>query len=209
MSVEKFANWSERFDTVVAEVLADNRGPGDEHIENHKNEENCEEALADFEGDFFDEVREEGIDDFDEDETEDAPNGHDWESGAAAEATELTGIIPGGGASEGLLEEAKTVFDCTAKEGGINEDLPVFEFFAEEHPAHERGAKAVDNVERAPDDAAVGYPNAGAGFEVSLAVDEEVFVDGAEDGADEEDEEEFFEGKAFGEGVVFGRFGGR
>lgn len=181
MSVEEFANWGERLDAMVAEVLADNRGPGNEHIKNHEDEENCEEALADFEGDFFDEIREEGVDDFDEDEAKDAPNGHDWESGAAAEAAELAGIIPRSGAGEGLLEEAEAVFDCAAKEGGVNEDLPVFELFAEEHPAHERGTKAVDDVEWAPDDAAVGHPNAGAGFEVSLAVDEEVFVDGAED----------------------------
>lgn len=189
---------------MVAEVLADNCGPGNEHIENHKDEENCEEALADFEGDFFDEIREEGVDDFDEDESEDTPDSHDWESGAAAEATELAGIIPGSGAGEGFLEETEAVFDCAAKEGGVNEDLPAFELFAEEHPAHERGAEAIDNVEWAPDDAAVGHPNASAGFEVSLAVDEEVFVDGAEDRADEENEEEFFEGKAFGERVLFG-----
>ncbi len=116
-------------------------------------------------------------------------------------------VVPGGGAGEGFLEKAEAVFDGAADEGGVDEDLPVFEFFAEENPTHEGCAETVDDVEGTPDDAAVGHPDAGAGREVGLAVDEKVFVDGAEDGADEEDEEEFFEGETFGEGMFFGGFG--
>jgi len=207
LGVEEFANGSERLDSMMAEVLAEDGGPGDEHVENHEDEQEDEEALAELAGDAFDEVREEGVDDFDEDETEDAPESHDWDGGAAGDVHDLVGVVPGGGAGESFLEKAEAVFDGAADEGGVDEDLPVFEFFAEENPAHEGRAEAVDDVERPPDDAAVGHPDAGAGREVGLAVDEEVFVDGAEDGADQEDEEEFFEGEAFGERMLFGGFG--
>lgn len=184
LGVEEFTDGSERFDAVVTEVLAEDGGPGDEHVENHEDEQEDEEALAELSGDAFDEVREEGVDDFDEDETEDAPESHDRDGGAASDVHDLVGVVPGGGAGESFLEEAEAVFDGAANEGGIDEDLPVFEFFAEENPAHEGCAETVDDVERSPDDAAVGHPDAGAGREVGLAVDEEVFVDSAEDGAD-------------------------
>lgn len=210
MSIEKLADGGERFNAVVTEVLADNSGPGDEHIENHKNEEDSEEALADFEGDFFDEAGEKWVDDFDEDEAKESPDEHDWNGGAAAEAAELARVIPGGGTGEGFLEKAETIFNGTTDKGREDENLPVFKFFAKEHPAHKRSTKAIDDVEGTPDDAAVGHPDAGAGFEIGLAVDEEVFVDGAKNGTDNKDEEEFFEGEPFGKGALcrrFGRFG--
>lgn len=207
MSVVEFADGREGFHAVVAEVLADDGGPGDKHVENHENEQNEKETLADSDGDFFDEMGEEGVDDLDEDKSEDAPESHNWQSGAAGDAAELTGIVPRSRAGEGFLEEAEAVFDGATDEGGVDEDLPVFELFAEEDPAHEGGAEAVNDVERTPDDAAVGHPDAGAGREVGLAEDEEVFVDGAEDRADKEDEKEFFEGETFGERMLLDGFG--
>ena len=96
-----------------------------------------------------------------------------------------------------------TVFDGATDEGGIDENLPVFEFLAEERPTHEGGAETIDDVEWSPDDAAVGHPDAGAGFEVGAGEDKEVFVDSAENGADEEDEEEFLKQDTSAKGGVW------
>ncbi len=207
--VEKFADRSEGFNAVVTEVLTNDGGPRHEHIENHENQEDNKEAFADFEGDFFDEGRAEGVDNFDENEAEKAPESHDGEGGATSDAAELSRVVPGGGAGEGFLEKAEAVFDGATDEGGIDENLPVFEFLAEERPTHEGGAETIDDVEWSPDDAAVGHPDAGAGFEVGAGEDKEVFVDSAENGADEEDEEEFFEAEALSERASgLERFGG-
>lgn len=78
----------------MAEVLADDGGPGDEHVEDHENEEDDEKTFADPDGDFFDEVGENWVDDFDENESEQTPESHDGDGGAAAEVHGIRGIVP-------------------------------------------------------------------------------------------------------------------
>lgn len=46
---------------MVTEVLAEDGGPGDEHVENHEDEQEDEEALAELARDAFDEMGEEGV----------------------------------------------------------------------------------------------------------------------------------------------------
>lgn len=103
------------------------------------------------------------------------------------------------------MEKAETVFDSPADEGGKDENLPSLEMSTQEDPAHEGGAEAINNIERAPNDAAVNHPNTSTSREVGLGVDKEVFVDGADDGGDEKNEEKLLKTEPSGEGVMMCR----